>query len=653
MEYGLYLSFSSEGTPWTDVSDTLEVVMDFLLPPEAVVFDSWLWVGEDTVRADIMDRWTASLIYESIVNRRRDPSILTKQSSTHYELRVFPMAGNETRKIKIAFLMPTSWNKQFVSSDLPMGFFREINVPPPFFKIMARVDETWIQPRILQDTTLEFELPDDPNPGGFLQLAIPSRQFENELDIGYTTPVVDGRYFSTYKIGNEGIYQLALFPSDLIDTLAGSKIAILVDYDGSNTAITVPRLLDMIKDEMLANLNPRDSFNLIFSNLSIHRYGEDWVAATPGNIEEAFSSLVDPLSNYSNLASLLGNGIGFINDQGGEGQVVLITDADQYNKFSVANTLINDLLALMHKPIPIHIADYQSTDWIQYYFDNQVYKGNGYLNTNLSKMTGGSCQRVLDGHGPAEVIGLSFRYSGGSIRSFDMHTSMEGGFCHSRYFINGSGNRAYIHDAIMQVGKFRGSFPFSLELSGEFNEQVFNENIQIEAQQAVSADSVSEEIWIGQYIRQLESVQQSNDVINEIIFYSLTERVLSRYTSFLCLEPGFDPGEIEEGGDDEWIAIQVEPHSESDSLRVYPNPFKDLLTIELGGDPANEIIELSIYNMTGSMIHRFDPGDFAAGGSGRITWNGTSGDGSPVQAGMYLLVYRTSRISKTIKLVKQ
>ena len=652
MEYGLYLTFSSEGTPWTDVSDTLEVTLDFELPEDAVVFDSWLWIGEDIVRADILDRWTASLIYESIVNRRQDPSILTKQSSTQYELKVFPMAGNETRKVKISYLMPTSWNKQVVSAELPLGIFTQNNTVPSYFQVVTRVDQTWTNPLIVQDDALKFESLTDSLSGDYMHVAIPSQKFNNDLDIGFETPVKNGLYFSKYQNGTEGIYQVALFPADLLDTIAGSKVAILVDYDASNTHLTIPELLEITKNQMLAKLNPRDSFNLIFSNLAINRYSEEWVAATADNIEAAFVSLMDPLSSYSNLASLLANGIGFIRELGDEGQVVLLSDADQYDNFQVANTLISDIIALMDRQIPIHIADYQSTDFSEYYFENRYYRGNGYLNTNLSNLTGGSCQRVLDGYGINEAIGQSFLYSGGTIRSFDFHTSMDGGFCHSRHFVNGDGSLAYIHEAILQVGKFLGSFPFEIELSGEYNQLVFSKQLQVNAEDAVQVDTLAEEIWTGQYINKLESSQQSNDVINEIIYNSLTERVLSKYTSFLCLEPGFDPSDIVEERDDQWIAIPVEPQWVEDTLKVYPNPFTDYITIELQTDHPEEILELSIYNLSGSLLYRFDIEGMISGGSLKVTWDGTTADGNPVQSGMYLLVYRTTQVNKTIKIVK-
>lgn len=63
-----------------------------------MIIDSWLWIGDEISKAMILDKWTASSIYENIVKRRKDPSILTKMSDLQYELRIFPMAGNEKEK---------------------------------------------------------------------------------------------------------------------------------------------------------------------------------------------------------------------------------------------------------------------------------------------------------------------------------------------------------------------------------------------------------------------------------------------------------------------------------------------------------------------------------------------------------------------------
>ena len=86
--------------------------------------------------------------------------------------------------------------------------------------------------------------------------------------------------------------------------------------------------------------------------------------------------------------------------------------------------------------------------------------------------------------------------------------------------------------------------------------------------------------------------------------------------------------------------------------KVYPNPFTDYITIELESDQPEKILELSIYNLTGSLLYRFDIEGMISGESYKVTWDGTSAGGNPVQSGMYLLVYRTTQINKTIKIVK-
>ena len=64
----MYLTFSAKGLGYQN-SDTLEVVLDFELPGGSIMIDSWLWIDDIIVKADILDRWTASGIYEEIVGK--------------------------------------------------------------------------------------------------------------------------------------------------------------------------------------------------------------------------------------------------------------------------------------------------------------------------------------------------------------------------------------------------------------------------------------------------------------------------------------------------------------------------------------------------------------------------------------------------------
>lgn len=276
--------------------------------------------------------------------------------------------------------------------------------------------------------------------------------------------------------------------------------------------------------------------------------------------------------------------------------------------------------------------------------------GNDYFYINLSRMTLGSYHTIRNNSNLSGIISGAFRFLGGSITSFDLHTSMKTGFCYSRYSLDGASNIAYINDAILQVGKFKGEFPFLIEVSGEYNNKIFSEVIEIQKPTTTFKDTLAETVWAGQYIKKLESGYQSNDIINEIIYASLSERVLSKYTSFLCLE---DTNYICNNCQDESKLTDVEDvAARQDSVLVYPNPFTDKVTISLMCTDPRDVKELSIIDLTGSVIYQFNLGELHEG-KNVITWNGTSGGGVKVKAGVYMLVYKTSASSQTVKIIKR
>lgn len=654
MEYELFLTFSSKGSSLTSNQDTLEVVLHFNLPEDAIVHDSWLWIEGEPVKAKHLDRWTASSIYENIVKRRRDPSILSKLSATQYELRIFPMAGNETRKVKITWLMPASLSHDLISSILPTEILNTSAIIPANFNVLAWESANMTNPQIVNDTELNFTAYSKLHMGDYFETVIPSVKY-TDLRIGFSSSVSNGCYFSRSSQGTDGIYQLAIFPKVLFDSATVRKAAILVDFDELNTTLKTNELLNLLKIEMLANLNRTDSFNLIFSNLKIMRYSEKWIAASSENIETAFKSYADSLSKFSNLVSLIGNGIDFIKNNGNDGKIILVANSDQYTSYQGSNTIVTELLASMNPKIQIHISEFQSTHIFYFYINGKPYIGNEYLFSNLSKLTLGSYQRVFNDFSVSEVIRESFRNISESLHSFDLHTSVESGFCYSRYTMTGNNNMAYSNRPILQVGKYKGNFPFVVEISGEYKNQLFSQKIIIPEENTLNIDTIAEEIWTGQYIKSLESGQQRNEIVSEIVSASLKERVLSQYTSFLCLEKNaqicltcWNDNNFNNNGP----VITTTEIAEVDSIRAYPNPFVENITIELNCSNPEDIQELAICNITGSVIRQFDA-DNIHSGNNRLTWNGTDNRNVKVKAGVYLLVYQTTSGRKIIKLLKK
>ncbi|HRX12629.1 MAG TPA: T9SS type A sorting domain-containing protein, partial [Draconibacterium sp.] len=636
------------------------VTLDFDLPENAMITDSWLWFGEDTIKAVILDRWTASSIYESIVNRRRDPSVLYKQTATQYELRVFPMAGSETRKVKITYLVPVSWNKTNISSELPISILKTSATVPSELTVYTWENGQWKNPVITNEESLQFKNITDVNYGECKSVKIPSSKFSGNLKIAFDTPLTNGVFFSKYSVADEGYYQLALSPESFLNSTATKKVAVLVDFDASNTELKNTEILDILKGEMQNNLSSRDSFNLIFSNLNILRHSEKWVQATNENIESAFQILNNDLSDYSNLAALLANGIEFINENGNDGKILLVSNSSQYYDYQVANKLIEDLLAMMTTKIPIHITDYQTLNYWYYYTDQFQYYGNSYFYANLAKLTAGSHQSLENGKSVSELFGSAFKYLQGSVNSFDFHTTTQNGFCFSRYYLNKDENVAYLNEMILQVGKYKGSMPFEIDFSGEFNGEIFSEKIEIEENSVLENDSVIKKIWAGTFIKSMEKDYSSNDIVAEIIDESIKNRILSKYTSFLCLEDTSKwcltclPNDFRNDWTDGPIVTNAEDFGKlADTVSVYPNPFTEHLNIEVQITELSEIQDLSVYDLKGSLMYKFDKNIINPGSKKTISWNGQTQNGASLKPGIYLLVFKTAKTSKTIKIVKQ
>ncbi len=663
MEYGLYLTFSARGLGYAH-SDTMEVQFQFDLPPGSIMYDSWLWIGDTIIRGEIMDKWTAESIYEEIVNRRRDPSILYKRSDTQYELRIFPMLGDESRKVKITYLAPAQWGSKNVTALLPTNLVRTSKNPVTGLSVLSWPGGEWVNPKFAEHEDIPFVPEYDSTNGDHYRADLPWGTFPNPTHFSVDAPLSDGLFVNSYDRGDGGYYQLVLLPSEALDLTSKRKTAVLFDYTPSNSSVTTAELLSTVRSALHSTFTARDSFNLVFSQASIHRASETWLPADSATIDSVFAALgSNPIASYSNLPSLLANAIDFVQANGGAGDMLLLSNSDQFGGSAAANQLLTDLRDLMTEIIPAHAIDYQTTNFSYNWIGGRYYYGNEYFYTNLTRLTGANYSLMRNGQPYysmtpfSVVVPTAFQAIGGFISSFDLHTTVSGGYCYSRIDAGVPGGVVYLDRPILQTGRYYGNFPMTVEVSGLYADSVFSVDIEIDDTSAQPNDSLSQESWVGNYIRQLEQQQQTNDVVSEIVGASVSERVLSVYSAFLCLEPSRG-GEVcydclDESG--EVVAVEdTLADAETDSLlRAYPNPFNSSTTIRLRVPASTDIASASlrIYDVLGREVREFDLGAASPGGSMDIVWNGTDGQGTPANSGVYFAVYRSAGGIQTLKLM--
>ncbi len=644
MEYGLYLTFSARGLGFSN-TDTLEVRFRFDLPKDAIMHDSWLWIENEIIRAEIMDKWTAESIYEEIVKRRRDPSILYKLGQGYYELRIFPMAGEETRKVKLTYLVPTQWDAKAVTAALPTGLLRTSRYPLEKFYFLTWLHDSWKNPRIIEFPDITFKSQSDTIFGNYLRADLPQESIQSNLHFALDTPLNNGIYLSKFEKEEEGYYQLALLPSKALDLSSTYKAAILFDYDATKSEVSKNEIISTVKSLLHSNFTAVDSFNLFFSQLNISRSSDQWLPADSITIENTFENIgEDAIASYSNLPSLLANGIDFIKSQGNDGSMILISNSDQVGDYQVANQLIEDLMDLMDLPLPIHVADFQQKTFSHHYIGGRSYYGNEYFYTNITRMTTANLYRARSGLSFSELTTSTFHSLSGFISSFDLHTKLQNGFCFGRFNLADESTSIYLNRPLMQVGKYNGTLPFIIEASGVYQTNGFSQQFHIPENEIYNSDSLTKTIWVGNYIKDLENQTSTNDIVSEIIDYSIDERVLSLYTAFLCLEPDRG-GEVCYDCLDETelltIFNETSVESEIDStIWAYPNPFNSQIKIKLR-IPAHvkkDNISFKIHNVLGQVVRTFQFDVNQNGTTYIFEWDGKNDVGSPVSTGSYFFV---------------
>ncbi|MCL4551892.1 MAG: T9SS type A sorting domain-containing protein [Bacteroidetes bacterium] len=643
-----YLTFSAKGTSFP-TSSQLEIVLRFDLPEGSFVTDLWLWIGDKISKGVILDTWTASSIYEGIVNRRRDPAILMKKGPRSYELRVYPLLPGGSRKVRITYLVPNNWSTNSVSIPLPLEILKTTANKIQNVNLVTWKNSEWDNPRVTSLSGL-FTEKSDTFYGDHLEMPLQSYDSFSSMNLEFNNPMVNGVFLKVYKKTNEGYYQLSLFPNASL-TVAKKKVLFLIDYDSRKSNATRKQVLDGIKSMLKTNFAVGDQFNIFYSGLNIGKASNNWLGTDSATIEATFYKVTEnSLSTYSNLPTLLKEGYDYIIKNNG-GVVYFVSNSDQVGSYQTANQLLADIKNIMTSNVPTYILDFNDREFTYYYFSNRSFIGNEYFYDNLARMTAG-----VYSHSTSNLSGsmndLAQRISG-TLTSFDLYTTLDNGFCYSRQSLGRSNQGVYLNQPVTQLGKFVGDFPFVIKTSGIYNTSPFTQTMVFQDQQSLLTDNITEKMWVSSYISSLENGPMDNSKISEIVNLSMTNRVLSKYTAFLSVESDTaycsdcynDNGNFTDVKQDQEIPTEF-------SLDAYPNPFNSqvIITVKLSSNMSRKNLTFKIYNILGQVVKTFTV-DESSGSIIKLKWDGMNDGGQVAASGVYIFTVSGSGFTKSLKLM--
>ena len=111
--------------------NSLEILGNITMAKGTVITGLLLWNGEKILKGKLQTKEMARRKYEEVVDRNvkdppppRDPAILEKTGENSYALSIFPVSLNGSRKIRIRYLIPSSFRNGAHRIAFPHAFSR-------------------------------------------------------------------------------------------------------------------------------------------------------------------------------------------------------------------------------------------------------------------------------------------------------------------------------------------------------------------------------------------------------------------------------------------------------------------------------------------------------------------------------------------------
>ncbi len=277
-------------------SSVLEGVFYFPLPADASISGFGMWIGDELVQGDIVEKERARRIYETILRERRDPGLLEWTGGNLFKARVFPIGSEKRIRIAYTQVLPSRDGSYAYHYALQSELLRKT----PLRRLEITVDVHSAEP------LTSVECPSHPCRVRSTEHAArvefsadefaPERDFELRIA---ARPDAQGLTLVPHRRGDDGYFMLKV-DAPAIDAGAPSDepldLLILTDTSASSWGPPRENLVACV-ESLIAALGEGDTFTLATCDVVTRWAFERPVPATHANRVRALGFLEarDPL----------------------------------------------------------------------------------------------------------------------------------------------------------------------------------------------------------------------------------------------------------------------------------------------------------------------------------------------------------------------
>ena len=519
----------------------LEGTFHFPLPQDASISGFGMWIGNELVEADIVEKQRAREIYETILREKRDPGLLEWAGGNMFKARVFPIEPHSEKRIKIVYtqVLPLRGNQYRYSYALNSELLRTTPLRELSLDVLVSSALPIADVRCSSHSVRSEHTPHAGRVEFAAQEYTPDRDFEVvvELDRRQSDVVV-----VPHRRGDDGYFLIQLMPPaaegnfqrEVLPDGQPLDLLLLCDASASMDSTKRQQQAEFVA-ALLASLGEADRFRLACCDVSTVWGVEEPTRAT----EESRAAAAEFLANRVSLGwTDLDEAFAAIEKHIGQHtQVVYIGDGVVSTGDADPAAFINRL----HRLFP-SILNPPSSILNRPAF-HSVGVGSSYESvvlTGIARLGSGS-QRAIGGEQTPQIVALELLNELAQPGLRDINLEFRGlkvAAVYPEVLPNvAAGTQQIIVGRYLPEGADQQG---SVIVSGTLNGEPVRYAAQVTLDDAEAGNSFIPRLWARGRLDHLLAQGSSEFIRNEIIALSEEFHIITPYTSLLVLESDAD-----------------------------------------------------------------------------------------------------------------
>jgi len=310
----------------------MEAQVLFPLPEGAAVSGLTLLVDGKELTGRLMGRDEARRIYEDIVRRRRDPSLLEYMGRDLFQTSVFPVSPGGQSTVQLTYSQLLKKDSGLIAFGLPLGDTKHSERPVEHLTVSVNIAAA-APIRTVYSPTHQVDISRPDGSRAVVKLSLNNVAAADDFRLLYSTdssPV--GLNVISYKpeSNEDGYFALLATPDTRADRVARlpKTVMFLCDRSGSMAGEKIAQVKSALT-YLLRQLDSADTFNIVAYDSEVEAFRPELQRADAASVKAAIE-WVDGLAagGGTNIDGALHTGLRMLTDSSRPNYVLFMTDGE-------------------------------------------------------------------------------------------------------------------------------------------------------------------------------------------------------------------------------------------------------------------------------------------------------------------------------------